>query len=172
MLLPRRAFVLVLEQREASRDPLARTLRLDDLVDEAALGRAEGVEELAFVVGRGVRDEVCVVEALAVQHLDRALGAHHGDLGGGPGIVEVRAEVLGRHHAVGAAIGLARDHGDHGHRRLAVGIEQLRAVLDDAVILLCRPGEEARHVHQRQDRDAERVAEADEARGLARGGRV
>ena len=41
-------------------------------------------------------------------------------------------------------------------------------MLDDPAIFLARPRQEARHVHQRQDRDRERIAEAHEPRGLAR----
>ncbi len=40
---------------------------------------------------------------------------------------------------IGAAIGLARDQRHHGDRRLAIGEEQLGAVLDDAGIFLAVP---------------------------------
>ena len=40
---------------------------------------------------------------------------------------------------------------------------------DDAAILLLRAGQEAGHIDQRNQRDVERVAEAHEARGFARG---
>ena len=93
-------------------------------------------------------------------------GPHHGDLGGRPRDVEVRADVLRAHDVVGAAVGLARDDGELGHGRLAVGIEELRAVADDAAALLRRPGQEAGHVDERDERDVERVAEAHEARRL------
>ena len=75
---------------------------------------------------------------------------------------------LRRHHAVGAAVGLAGDHGELRHRRLAEGVEQLGPVLDDAAVLLRRAGQEARHVLERHERDVEAVAEADEARALER----
>src|SRR3712207_8984588 len=52
---------------------------------------------------------------------------------------------------------LARDHRDLRHRRLGVGEEQFRAVLDDAVMLLRDARQEARHVDEGQDRDLERV---------------
>ena len=109
---------------------------------------------------------------VAEDDLDRALGAHDGDLGRGPGVVDVAAQVFAAHHVIGAAIGLARDHRDLGHGRLAIGEEQLGAVLDDAVMLLRRAGQEAGHVDEGEDRDVERVAEAHEPRGLLRGGDV
>ena len=40
---------------------------------------------------------------------------------------------------------------------------------DDAALLLRGAGQEAGHVDERDDRDVEGVAEADEARGLDRG---
>ena len=55
-----------------------------------------------------------------------------------------------------------------GHRRLAVGVEQLRAVADDAAVLLADAGQEAGHVDERDQRDVEAVAGPDEARGLRR----
>jgi hypothetical protein len=44
------------------------------------------------------------------------------------------------HDVVRAAVGLARDDGELGHRGLAVGVEQLGAVADDAAVLLRVPG--------------------------------
>ncbi len=77
--------------------------------------------------------------------------------------------MLRAHDVVGAAVRLARDHGELGHGRLAVGVEQLRPVLDDAAVLLRDARQEARHVLEGDQRDVERVAEADEARALHRG---
>jgi hypothetical protein len=48
--------------------------------------------------------------------------------------------VLRRHDVVGAAVGLARDDGELGHRRLGEGVEQLGAVLDDAADSCAVPG--------------------------------
>ncbi len=44
--------------------------------------------------------------------------------------------------------------------------EELRAMLDDAAVLLIGAGEEAGHVDERQHRDVEGVAEAHEPGGL------
>src|SRR3546814_4558760 len=51
-------------------------------------------------------------------------------------------------------------------RRLGIGEEQFRAMLDDAIIFLRRAGQEAGDVDEGDDRNLERVAETDEARRL------
>ena len=79
-----------------------------------------------------------------VEDLDRALRAHHRQLGRRPGEGQVGADRLGVHDHVGAAVGLAGDDLDAGHGRLAVGVEQLGAVADDAAVLLVDAGQEAR----------------------------
>jgi hypothetical protein len=135
--------------------PAAGRPRLDHLVDEAALGGDERVGEAVLVFLGVRRDLLRVAQIGAVEDLHRALGAHHRDLRGRPGIVDVAAQVLGRHHVIGPAIGLAGDHRDLRHRRLAIGEQQLRAVLDDAVIFLPRARQEAGHVDEGQDRDVE-----------------
>ena len=50
-----------------------------------------------------------IAHLLAEDDLDRALGSHDRDLGGGPGEIHVAAQVLGRHHVIGPAVGLAGD---------------------------------------------------------------
>ncbi|MNX91930.1 hypothetical protein D3C86_1240470 [compost metagenome] len=75
--------------------------------------------------------------------------------------------MLGAHDVIGAAIGLARDDRQLGHGGLGIGEQQLGAVLDQGAVLLLGARHEARHVHQRHQRNVEGVAEADEARGLA-----
>src|SRR5206468_3585231 len=92
-----------------------------------------------------------------------------GDLGGGPGEVDVGAEVLGAHDAVGSAVGLAGDDGELGDRRLGEGVEQFGAVADDAAVLLLDAGHEAGDVLEGDEGDVEGVAEADEARALDAG---
>ena len=57
--------------------------------------------------------------------------------------------------SVGAAIGFARDHGQLGHGRFAVGIEQLGAGADDPAMFLDGAGQEARHIHEGDDRHVE-----------------
>ena len=77
--------------------------------------------------------------------------------------------MLGRHHDIGAAIGFARDAGHLRHRRFGIGEQQLRAVLDDAAMLLRRAGQEAGHVDEGHDGNVEGIAETHEARCLAAG---
>src|SRR5260221_347296 len=94
---------------------------------------------------RHARSNPSAISPPPVEDADRAFRPHHGDLGGRPGEVEVRADVLRSHDAVGAAVGLAGDDGDLGDGRLRERVEELRAVLDDAAVLLVRPGEKPRH---------------------------
>ena len=101
--------------------------------------------------------------------VDRALRAHHRDLRGRPGEVHVAADVLAAHDVVGAAVGLAGDDRHLGNRRLAVGVQQLRAVLDDAAVLLTDARQEPGDVDERDDRNVEAVAGAHESRRLDRG---
>lgn len=94
------------------------------------------------------------------------LGAHHGHLGSGPGVVGVTAQVLRAHHVIGAAISLARDDGDLGHGGLGIGIEQLGTVGDDAIVLLGGAGQEAGHVDQGDQGNVEGITKTDETPGL------
>ncbi len=77
--------------------------------------------------------------------------------------------MLGAHHVVGAAVGLAGDDGDQRDGGLGVGVDQLRAAADDAVPLLVGAGQEAGHVDEGQHRDVEGVAGAHEPGGLLGG---
>ena len=69
-----------------------------------------------------------------------------------------------------AAVALAEGDRHLRDRGLAIGIKEFRTVGDDGAVLLLRARQEARDVHQGDERNVEGVAEADEARGLA--GRV
>ncbi len=100
--------------------------------------------------------------------VDGGVGADHGDLGDGPRVVDVAAQVLRAHGVVGAAVRLPQDDRDFGHRRLGVREHELRAVSDDAAVFLRCAGKEAGHVDERDDGDVEGVAESHEARGLSR----
>src|SRR5205807_3004319 len=98
--------------------------------------------------------------------VDGALRAHHGDLGGGPGEVDIPPDVLAGHHVVGPAVGLAGDHGELRHGRLAVRVQKLRAVPDDPAVLLPGPRHEPGHIDKRHKGDVERVTEPDEPGAL------
>ena len=68
------------------------------------------------------------------------------------------------HHVVSATIGFARDHGELRDRRLAIGVQELRAVLDDAAVLLRDTRKKSRDVFESDERDVECIAKPDEAR--------
>ena len=77
--------------------------------------------------------------------------------------------MLARHDDVTAAVGLARHDGDFWHRRFGISVEQLRAVANDAVILLLRARQKSRHIDKRHDGNIEAVAKSNKARRLHRG---
>ena len=58
----------------------------------------------------------------AVDDVHRALRPHHRDLRRRPRQIDIRAHLLRPHHAIGPAVGLARDHRDLGHRGLAIRV--------------------------------------------------
>ena len=164
---------LVAEHRQRADEPGARLARPDHLVDVAERRGLVRVGELLAVLGdvarraprpdrppsparRGTR---CSTAPSGPITAISAVGIREVDVG---------ADVLGRHDVVGAAVRLARDHGQLGHGRLGERVEQLGAVLDDAAALLGGAGQEAGHVDEGHERDVEAVAEADEARRLHR----
>src|SRR6266446_7353721 len=172
VLLRRVLVALVLENFERADEPRPCLLGCDDLVDVAELGGHERVREGLAIVG----DETLTLavpsgglDLAAEDDVDRALRTHDRDLPGRIHEVHVAADVLRRHDDVRAAVGLAGDDRDLRYRRLAEGVEQLGAVLDDAAVLLLHAGKEAGDVDEGDDRDVEAVAEADEARRLDRG---
>src|SRR5579863_3865146 len=106
-------FALGLQGAQRGDQPRTGLVGDDHVVDVAALGGGVGIREARLVVvhqrfapllGRGAAGDIA-----AVDDVDGALGPHHRDLGRRPGEIEVGAEVLGGHHVVGAAVGLARD---------------------------------------------------------------
>ena len=161
--------------RERRDQPRARAPGLDHVVEVAALGGDVGVGEAlagtrrSAAASRG-RRVVGRRDLLAEDDLDRAL-RRPSRRSRRVGQARFRSPrmCLRAHDVVGAAVGLARDDGELRHRRLAVGVEQLGAVLDDPVPLLVGAGQEAGHVLEGDERDVEAVAEADEARALDRG---
>src|SRR5712692_3839949 len=147
-------------------------------VDQPGPGVAR-IDDVVHVAAR--RREIRMGEFLAVLPLSRlgrvvlvkdfhgALRPHDGDLRGGPCDVVVATDVLRVHHVVGAAVGFAGDDRKLGDGRLAVGEQQLGAVLDDPAVLLRHAGKESGHVLERDERDVEGIAEPDEPGALERG---
>ena len=162
MLLRRPDFALRGESVQCRDDIGARLLRLDDHVGVAALRRLVRRSEFLDVLRR----LLILVGILAEDDVRSARRAHDGDFSRRPCHDLVRAELAAAHGDVGTAVRLARDDRDLGHRRLAVGVEHLRAVADDARVLLTDARQEARNIDEVDERDVERIAEADEACGL------
>lgn len=177
MLFRRGLDDLALQQSQRGADVTAGVRGRDHRVDVAAFGRDIRVDEGVLVLLLKLESQrvdvlalLCgFLEVLAVDEADSAGRAHHGDLGGRPSDVDVAAHVLGAHDAVGAAVGLAGDDGDLGDGGLAVGVEQLGAAPDDAVVLLVGAGQEAWDVDEHDDRDVEAVAGPHEAGGFLGG---
>src|SRR5262245_53056518 len=98
--------------------------------------------------------------------VDCALRPHHGYLGGRVCEVNVSADVLARHDAIGAAIGFSRDDGQLRHGGFGKRKQQLSAVLDDASELLIAAGKKTGHVFKGDERDVERIAKPHESGAL------
>src|SRR3546814_16333948 len=82
------------------RQPPPRRMRLNHLVDKALARRDERVGEARFIFRCPFSD---FLRRLATEDdLDRAFRAHHRDLGGWPGIVEIAAQMLRRHPVISA----------------------------------------------------------------------
>ena len=152
----------------------ARVARFDDIVDVALLGGLVRVGEelvvfLLLLFEDGLRVLRIGLDVLGVENVHGTVGTHHGDVGGRPGVVDVAAELLAAHHDVGTAVALAEGDGHLRNRSLAIGVQKLRTVGDDGAVFLLGAGQEARDVHEGDQRDVERVAEAHEAGALAGG---
>jgi hypothetical protein len=106
---------------------------------------------------------------MAHEDLDRSLGAHHRDLGRRPGDDQVRLVRAAAHDVVARAVRLAHDDGELGDRRVGGREQHLGAVADDPRLLDPGADHEPGHVDEVHERDPERVAEVDEARGLVGG---
>src|SRR6266511_2652866 len=98
-----------------------------------------------------------LLQLLPKDDVHRSLGAHDGDLRSRPGEVEVGSDVLRAHDVVRPSVGLAGDHRELRHRRLAVRIEELRTVTNDPAPFLRRPRQEAGHVDEGDERHVESV---------------
>ena len=116
-------------------------MRHDHVVDVAALGRNERREETVLVFLGARRDLLFIPDIGTKDDLHRPLRSHHGNLRGRPGIIDVAADMLGRHHVIGAAERLTRDNGDQRNRALTVGKQEFRPMLDQRAVLLVRAGQ-------------------------------
>ena len=62
-----------------------------------------------------------VLDFAPVDHLCGSARSEYCNLRSGPGVMHIRADMLGGHNVIGAAIGLAGNDGDQRHSGLAVG---------------------------------------------------
>ena len=139
--LRRHGVDLGLQHPQRADHVLARLARLDDIVDEPCSAATNGLAKRSLnssIFSRRVVSGSPRLHLSPVDDIHRSFRSHHRDLRRRPREVHIGAQVLRAHHAVRAAIGLARDHGDLRNRRLGVGIQQFRAMPDDAAPLLRR----------------------------------
>ena len=123
MFLPRVFQLFILQHRKGAVNASACAMGLYHFVNIAELCRAKWGQEFVFIildmgVGLGL-----IIQILAVENFGRALGPHHRDLGGGPCVINIAAQMFGRHHAVSPTKGFAGNDGDFGHRTFAKGIK-------------------------------------------------
>src|SRR6185312_8309598 len=99
----------IFQHAQGSDDARAGFAGLDHVIDIAALGGDERVGEALPELGDFLLAQAVfagVGKFTAVDDVNGAFGAHDRDFGGGPGEIYVRADVLGAHHAIGAAVSL------------------------------------------------------------------
>ncbi len=165
--------LLSAEKGEGGDQAGAGIARADHIVHVATGGDGERVGEAFFVV----RDEFGAFGAgsgaAAISRREITATAASGPITAtsavGPGEVEVCAYRFGTHHHVCTAVRLARDHRELRHRRFTVGIQELRAMPDDAAVLLRRAGKKARHVFKGDERHIKGIAQPHKARRFLRG---
>ncbi len=148
-------------------------MRFDDIVHEATLRRLVGRREFRRIFFEYLFLRRGLVLRLGKRVLEDdvhgAFRAHDRDFRRRPGQHDVRPEGLGTHSDIGPTVGLPGDQRDLGYRRLAVGIQNLGAMADDAAIFLGSPRKETGHIDQGQQGNIEGVTGPDEASGLIAG---
>ena len=94
VFLPRVIELLCAQHVERPGHPAAGRVRHDHIIEETTFRRDEGICEAVLVVLDSVCDLLLVAQFGAVDDFGCPLLAHHRDLGSGPGIVDVAAQVL------------------------------------------------------------------------------
>ncbi len=113
-----------------------------------------------FIFGR--------VNFFAVEDAHRPLGAHDGNLRGGPSQNDIRAHFPAVHRGIRASVGFADYARDLGDRGLFPGIEHLGPMADDPFMLLFDSRKIPGDIDERNQRNIEAVAGPDEAGGIIR----
>ena len=142
-------------------------MRHDDIVNKAAAAGHKGVGKPGRIFVCTLFDHVCIITVCPENNLHGSLGPHHRNLCGGPGKVDIPAQMFGAHHVVGTAIGLAGDERHLGDSGLGIGVEQFGAVFDNAAIFLRGAGQKAGHIDKGDNRDVEGITEPDKPGRLA-----
>lgn len=173
MLLGGNGLFFGLKHDERADDPVLGFLGQYDFVDVAARRGDVRVHELLLVFGDDLLPLCRLVlgrfDALAPDDVRGAVGAHDGYFRNGPCEHDVRAQSLGVHRYIRAAVRFAHDKADLGNGGFGVRVQHLRAVADYAAVFLLLSGQERGHVHEGDDGNVEAVAEAYEAGGLVAG---
>ena len=102
---------LVAQPGERMGKALSGRARDDDVIDKPTSSGREGIGKLCTVFGSTGGNLRRVVEFVVKYNFDRALGPHHRNLGGGPGVVNIALQMLRAHDVVGTAIGFSGNHG-------------------------------------------------------------
>src|SRR5260221_7489347 len=135
MLLPRVGVYLVGQQFEGMSEFSPGFARFYDVVEIAPRGSDIRARKLLPVLLYLLFDRFCFVLCLRdltfEDDFHRSFGAHNGNFGRGPRVVEITSNMLGIHDIVGSTIRLSRDDRDLGDGRLAKGKEEFSPVLDN-----------------------------------------
>src|SRR5215469_13069862 len=155
---------LILQPLQRRNELCSSVPRLDHLVHVAASGGDIRIGKLLdIIVYQLLPFDIRILSLLDLvfeDNVNSAVYSHHRDLGGWPGVIDIAAHMLAAHHIVGAAVSLASNDGHFGYRCLAVGVEQLGSVADDAPMFLSHSGKESRHIFECHNRNIKAVAEA------------
>ena len=127
MLLARHRIDLVFQHTKRRNHARARFVRFDHIVHVATLGSDERVGEAFAELVHLLLPHRSLIggcdQLPAIDNVDRTLRPHDGDFSGGPRQINVGAQVLGAHHAIGAAVGFPRDYSDLWNGGFGVGVE-------------------------------------------------
>src|SRR5262249_18740209 len=167
-------------RRQRDREHGAGVARVDDAVVPQPRGREVRIALLLdHALGHRLHDaELLLVDRLAalgrglalddVEHTGELLAAHDGDPVVGPGEQEPWRVGPAAHRVGAGAVARARQDRDRGDRRVRHRVDQLGAVLDDALLLVLLADHEAGDVLEEHQRHVARVAQLDELRALLR----
>src|SRR5690349_3970730 len=116
MFFSRQFSDFIFKHLEGANQLFTRLVRIDHLIDIAAMCSPIGMSELTCILLHFLVQFCLWIgsfgDLLSENNLGRTLGTHHSNLGRWPGVVEIGANVFGVHHIISAAVSLARNDGD------------------------------------------------------------